>query len=335
MKTTLILSFLLFAFSSFSQYRFVRGFVLNENNEAIPFASIQVFNADRSSHTEMQYGVSSELDGKYELKLENGFYSIVFSAIGYETKKFEITVINKDQVQNVYLKEKSVELEEVTIKKKRRDPAYAIIKQAIENKESNQFQFSTTESNIYIKGVMRPMNREELKDNYGRYAQKLEKDSVKTALRAEKEKNRERWLKKLFEKKDTSKVDSLQKDSVPQKTYSPKAEARMSFAEVYAKRYYEAGKDVKEIREGFKTAGNYWNLFYLTTAEGHFDFYENLVHVEILSDFPIVSPLSKGSALPYKFKLIKSYGENGRYIHHIKVTPRRNQTALFEGEIHI
>ena len=335
MKTTLILSFLLFAFSSFSQYRFVRGFVLNENNEAIPFASIQVFNADRSSHTEMQYGVSSELDGKYELKLENGFYSIVFSAIGYETKKFEITVINKDQVQNVYLKEKSVELEEVTIKKKRRDPAYAIIKQAIENKESNQFQFSTTESNIYIKGVMRPMNREELKDNYGRYAQKFEKDSVKTALRAEKEKNRERWLKKLFEKKDTSKVDSLQKDSVPQKTYSPKAEARMSFAEVYAKRYYEAGKDVKEIREGFKTAGNYWNLFYLTTAEGHFDFYENLVHVEILSDFPIVSPLSKGSALPYKFKLIKSYGENGRYIHHIKVTPRRNQTALFEGEIHI
>lgn len=335
MKALLTLSFLLISLCSFSQYRFIRGYVLNEKNEAIPFASVQVFNADRSADSEMDYGVASELDGKYELKVDNGFYSIVFSAIGYETQKIELTVQNNDVVKNVYLTEKTIELEEVTIKKKRKDPAYEIIKQAIENKEANQFQFTTSESNIYIKAVMRPMNKEELKENYGRYALKLEKDSIKKALKAEKEKNRERWIKKLFEKKDSSSTDSVYNDTIPKKKVKLSKEAQMSFAEVSAKRFYEAGKDVKEIREGLKTAGNYWNLFYLTTAEGHFDFYENLIHLEILSDFPIVSPLSKGSAFPYKFKLIKSYGENGKYIHQIKVTPRRNQTALFEGEIHI
>lgn len=336
-----MMSMLFISITSFAQYRFVRGYVYNENNEPVPFASIQVFNADRSADAEMEYGVSSLADGKYELKLDNGYYSIIFSAIGYETQKTELIVQNKDVVQNIYLKEKSIELEEVTIKKKRRDPAYEIIKQAIANKEQNQFKFTTCESDIYIKAFMRPMHKEELKENYGRFAMRLEKDSIKRAQRAEKEKNRESWVKKIFEKRDSTKhdslvTDSLVQDSLPKRNqYKIDKEATMSFAEVAAKRYYEAGKDVKEIREGFKTAGNYWNLFYLTTAEGHFDFYENLVHVEILSDFPIVSPLSKGSALPYKFKLIKSYVENGRYIHQIQVTPRRSQTALFEGEIHI
>lgn len=334
-KNTITLFLFFTCFFSFAQYKFVRGFVYNENNEAVPFASVQVFNADVSADAEMEYGVSSQIDGKYELKLDNGYYSLVFSAIGYETKKIELTIQNKDQIQNIYLTEKAIELEEVTIKRKRRDPAYEIIRKAIDKKDQNQFSFNTSESNIYIKGVMRPMNKTELKEVYSKFALRLEKDSIKRAEREEKEKNRKRWISSIFSKKDSSNIDSTVRDSIPQPTFSMRKEDQMCFAEVFAKRYYEAGKDVKEIRDGFKTAGNYWNLFYLTTAEGNFDFYDNLIHVEILSDYPVVSPLSKGSSIPYKFKLIKSYAEDGKYIHHIQVTPRRKQTALFEGEIHI
>lgn len=114
----------------FSQEDFnVKGYVLNTNNEGISFASIEVLNANEGVSNSSQYGVSTDVNGRYELVLDNGYYSVVISAVGYKTQKINLIVENKDQTKNIYLEEETVDLGEVIIKRKRRDPAYEIIKQ--------------------------------------------------------------------------------------------------------------------------------------------------------------------------------------------------------------
>ena len=199
----------------FSQEDFnVKGYVLNTNNEGISFASIEVLNANEGVSNSSQYGVSTDVNGRYELVLDNGYYSVVISAVGYKTQKINLIVENKDQTKNIYLEEETVDLGEVIIKRKRRDPAYEIIKQAIDRKKENQFVYNTSESDLYIKAFMRPMNKEEIKQTYHKFAAKQEQDSIRRIQQA-REEQRKKWAENTFSDSTKNNTDSLVLDTIP------------------------------------------------------------------------------------------------------------------------
>lgn len=96
-----------------SQSGELSGLILDkEYNDVLPFANVIV----SSEGTET--GTTSDFEGKYLLKLEEGTYKVVFSFIGYETIEFVDVVITAGETTdlNATLGPVSNELEEVVVR---------------------------------------------------------------------------------------------------------------------------------------------------------------------------------------------------------------------------
>ncbi|MBD0332701.1 MAG: carboxypeptidase-like regulatory domain-containing protein, partial [Chitinophagaceae bacterium] len=111
--------------------------------------------------------------------------------------------------------------------------------------------------------------------------------------------------------------------------------AGMTMTEVFLHLDYESDRRMKEERLGVKKSGNPAGLFYLTTTDGSFNFYNNLVKVPAISPTPFLSPISYSGLMAYKFKTIKTQRTGAHKIYTISVKPRELSNATVEGEVTI
>ena len=110
---------------------------------------------------------------------------------------------------------------------------------------------------------------------------------------------------------------------------------RMAMTEVVLNYDYESSSRTKEERIGVTKGRKADGLFYLSTTDGDFNFYNNLVKVPAVSEVPILSPVSYSGLIAYKFKTISVKNINGRKEFLISVKPRALSNATVEGEITI
>ena len=110
---------------------------------------------------------------------------------------------------------------------------------------------------------------------------------------------------------------------------------RMAMAEIVLNLDHETAKRIKEERTGITKRGNTQSLFFLSTTEADFNFYNNFVNIPTISQTPFLSPLSYSGLLAYKFKTLKTETVNGRKIYTISIKPRQLSNATVEGEITI
>jgi hypothetical protein len=94
-------------------------------------------------------------------------------------------------------------------------------------------------------------------------------------------------------------------------------------------------KKIKEIRTGVSKRGNTQNLFYLTTTDGDFSFYNNLIYIPKIAEVSFLSPLSYSGLVAYKYKTIKTEIKNGRKIYTISIQPKQLSNTTVSGEITI
>ncbi|SFC89305.1 TonB-dependent receptor [Algibacter pectinivorans] len=112
MKNILIVLFL-FAFGLFNitnaQTGILTGNVIDGdyNNEPLAFANVLV----KGTST----GTTSDFDGKYQLELNAGTYTIIFSFVGYETKEISDVVITNGQETHLDITLASNALDEIVI----------------------------------------------------------------------------------------------------------------------------------------------------------------------------------------------------------------------------
>jgi hypothetical protein len=109
---------------------------------------------------------------------------------------------------------------------------------------------------------------------------------------------------------------------------------RMAMAEIVLQ-LDKAPQVIKEERLGVTKRGSTNGLFYLSTTEGEFNFYNNLVKTPAISETPFLSPISYSGLLAYRFKIIRTEKQNGRKVFVISVKPRQVSNATMEGEITI
>lgn len=109
--------------------------------------------------------------------------------------------------------------------------------------------------------------------------------------------------------------------------------AGMAMTEISLHLDYESAQRMKEERLGVKRSGNADGLFYLSTTEGNFDFYNNLVKVPALSATPFLSPISYSGLVAYKFRTvhIRQVGKYREYT--INIRPRQISNAAVEGQV--
>ncbi|MDP1725747.1 MAG: TonB-dependent receptor [Bacteroidota bacterium] len=109
--TVLIFFSLLFSSITQAQQAHIRGFVYDkENGEPIIFTNVIL--------KELMIGKATDINGFYELsKVKPGTYTLMCWSIGYDTAKSTVTLYaGRITTQNLYLKSRKLELDEVEIR---------------------------------------------------------------------------------------------------------------------------------------------------------------------------------------------------------------------------
>jgi hypothetical protein len=218
--------------------------------------------------------------------------------VGYRSRLITIVVQKADYLQNIILEtDDTKDLSEVVVKGRTRDRSEEIIRQVIRHKEAIQSAAGPYSCTVYIKAV--------------------QEDS----------------LKMRSKKKPVKKIDSLP-SSVPLTVARDPELDRMAMAEIVLQ-LDKAPQGSKEERLGVTRRGNTDGLFYLSTTQGDFNFYNNLVKTPAISETPFLSPVSYSGLLAYRFRIIRTERQGARKLFVISVKPRQVSNATVEGEITI
>lgn len=170
--------------------------------------------------------------------------------------------------------------------------------------------------------VTRKDRAEEIIQNVIRQKSKIESEaknySCDVYIRATEENNTPTKTIKILSRPIKNKADTL----------------KLNMAEILLKLDHSSDK-IKEEKIGVKLRGNTTGLFFLSTTDGDFDFYKNLVKTPALTAIPMLSPISFSGLVAYKFKTLNIRKEGGRKIYTIKITPSKFGNAQVEGEVEV
>ena len=297
-----ILLLIVLGVSIFGNAQKINGYVLDAQNNPIPYAKVWVKNYSN-------VGTITNFEGFYDLALTDaGNYEVVFSAIGYETQTFDVIVKGFNTVrQDVYLKETNTQLETVEIKQKKKNVGYEIVKHVMARKKELVAPIKGYTVDVYVKGS-------ETFD----VKKKKKKDEEE-----EKINNEDDNPEDLFDTGDEKKED---------------INSRLNLIETYLTINFEYPNRLKEIKTA-QTRLGYPQQVYLKhspiTIDAYFNFYEGLMNKERLHEGPIMSPLHTSGILAYKYKLKEIITEGNDTIYRVRVSPRSVGTSTLEGDLYI
>jgi len=298
---------ILFLFLSFATNGFawqLKGQVTDSTGAPIPYVSIFISNTT--------YGVATNPKGNYYLELDDGSYTVVFQAVGFEKQEHKVNIKSANARLNVTLLEKSFDLDAVEVTAGRRDPAYDIIKNAIKARknfihptdqysctnytkaslESEPIKLDKIPDSLLVKGVRERMN---LVESYSTLYYRAPND-YKEVVSA---------YNDLSEKSQSSVSVSISSDDD----------------------YLSSGPPQYVEINPF--------LFYLSPTDADFNFYESSMSLPRLGQTPFLSPIGLGALLAYKYRLEETFYQDGVLTYKIEVIPRFPEDPLFSGYIYI
>ena len=125
----------------------IKGKIVDADSKLpLSFANIRV--------AETTLGTSSNVNGKFELKLKQGTYKLIASFIGYYSDTVNVEVVENLNEVNFSLRQSEIILSEVLVKPGV-NPALEIIRKAIEKKNIRNNRLKNYEVEAYTKGLVR------------------------------------------------------------------------------------------------------------------------------------------------------------------------------------
>ena len=132
-------------FSCFSQ---VKGYVLDQNGDPLPFATILIEGSSA--------GTSANLEGYYELKLpERGDFNLIFSYVGYINGRASVVYEGTPITLNKSLTPASLVIKEFVYDGSAEDPAYGIIREVQKKRLFHLNEAPAFTCNAYVKGLIK------------------------------------------------------------------------------------------------------------------------------------------------------------------------------------
>jgi hypothetical protein len=92
---------------------------------------------------------------------------------------------------------------------------------------------------------------------------------------------------------------------------------------------------IREEMISSKVSGDNKAFSYNQASDMLFNFYENIIEVDGLSDRGFISPIANTAMLSYRYKLLGTFFENDQMINKIEVIPMRKSDPVFRGTIYI
>ena len=124
----------------------ISGTVRNRDGAHLPYATIEV----KSS----RLSITANAEGRFSLNLPKGQHTITCQHVGYEKVAITIQVEQDQNTLDFVLKPLTLTLAEVVVKKGE-DPAYAIIRNAIKQREKHSQEWQRFTTEVYTKGQLR------------------------------------------------------------------------------------------------------------------------------------------------------------------------------------
>jgi hypothetical protein len=297
-KAVIILFFIGFVvFRGLAQETIIKGRITDATNgEGIPLAVV-LFKGSKVA-------TSTDFDGNYSLKF-SGFPSDSLTAnyFGYKTLT---KPVRKEPIQtlNFSLVPESVEQMEVVITNKE-DPAYAIIRKAVANKEAND----SRKLEAYQYEMYRKIE--------------IDLDNIS-------DKMKNKW----YMRKVAKVLDSVMRvEGEDGKMLIP-----MYISETIGDYYYRSNpKMTREVIRANKVTGigisdNSILSQIINASFYDYNFYQNRIAI-LNRDF--VSPLSDGAEIYYRYILEDSSYLGEHWCYKIDISPKRKEDLAFEGKIWI
>ena len=144
MKPILFNLLVFISFLANAQQTELYGTVTNESGDPLAFTTVFI--------RELNNGTTSNSEGKYEISVPSGTYTVYFQYVGYETQVKTITVAGARQMLNASLSTQTLVLRDVTVTAGDEDPAYTIMRKAIAKSRFHTQQLDRYTARVYIKG---------------------------------------------------------------------------------------------------------------------------------------------------------------------------------------
>lgn len=279
----------------------MKGKVVNEQGEALPFARVGVLNTS--------YGTLTNGEGKYVLKLDTNFVQLYIRVTGYEELVDSIQLKPGEQIQNFTLLTEALEFEEVVISEdSKKSRAMAFMREVIAEKKQWEDKLSNYSMDMYVLSSIEmevpdsmlyklPSGRKKMNLNEmvtrsfyqdpGKY-----KDSVRAYL-------------DLSDKSNAGGVSvSIQMDG-----NSGLAPQQAEMSNPY--------------------------LFVQGSKDADVNLFKNSQEISGVSTFNVISPLSSLAFLSYTYDIAELYyDENNEKVYVIEVIPRFQEAALWSGKLY-
>ncbi len=126
------------------------GVIADSLGKPLPFASVYI----KGTST----GTSANANGIYQLPLTPGRHEIIFQYVGFEQKRIVVDMGKISQELNVNLREEAIRLSEFVVNSNAEDPAYPIIRKAIEKRTFYRDQVAEFICNTYVKGNIKMLS---------------------------------------------------------------------------------------------------------------------------------------------------------------------------------
>ncbi len=123
----------------------ITGNITDGNGEPLPYTAVYIQSISR--------GTTSTIEGKYELKVAPGSYSVSFKHLGFVSQVKQVEVTNKATELDVVMRTQSYLLQTAEVKGDTEDPAYTIMRRAIAKAKYHALQLDAYNSKVYIKGT--------------------------------------------------------------------------------------------------------------------------------------------------------------------------------------
>ena len=122
----------------------VRGLIKADDGTPLAFATIYV--------RQTESGAISDPGGKYEISLTPGHYDLVYHFLGFETQTQSVEITDSFLEINIILKTQIIQLQTITVRAGKEDPAYTIMRKAIAKAKYHTQQIESYTAKVYIKG---------------------------------------------------------------------------------------------------------------------------------------------------------------------------------------
>jgi hypothetical protein len=317
----LLLCLLIFGLSGSALRAQVMGLVVDTVKAPLPM--VQIFDRDGAKLGQ------TRLDGYFNLNLRTGSYKLIFSHPDFYNTEIPLVVrFNAKDTLNVILTPKTEKLEGAEIRKEYKDPAADYIRKAIAQRDYWHSRIPNQSADIYIKAF--EISEQKLKNKPGAVTAKADIDELDAAA-----------LNNGSDPYNESAAATVMATTETQVNGGDTQKVKLlnnatAFIEIAMQRDATTDGKIKETRNGVKKVGSKAGLFYLSTTEGDFNLYQNLLSVPALCPLPIMSPLSNSALLAYKFKFFGAYQhpQYGRVLR-IGMSGRQTANATLSGELHL